>query len=236
MKVLSCIICFILLLCMLTGCKNCCKRHKYDCTIITTPTCEDNGLSLYTCRFCDDYYYQIEDAYYHSIDKALTCFRCGDLVSDDVNFTLTNSKNSYAIYDNYLSIKTKLIIPEYHDNLPVSEVAEYGFANTTYKKAVIAPSVTKINSHAFENAISLLSVKFYSLITIDDCAFNGCISLREIHIYNNIDYIGNNAFNNCISLETIHFYGNINDYTTCNVGSGNDNFLNAKVVFHPIPN
>ena len=76
----------------------------------------------------------------------------------------------------------------------------------------------------------------YPVTAIGTYAFEGCTSLTGVTLPSGLVSIGNNAFKNCISLETIHFYGNINDYTTCNVGSGNDNFLNAKVVFHPIPN
>lgn len=236
MKVLSYLLTFIVLLCTLTGCKNFCKRHKYDCNIIIYPTCEDNGLSKYICSFCGDYYYQIEDAYYHSTDKKDNCFRCDEVVGNNLNFTLNANKNSYSIYDNFLNTNSKLIIPEYHLNLPVTEIAEHGFENTMYQYVVIAPSVTKINSCAFKNSTGMISVKIYSTLSIEDSAFLGCLSLKEIHLYKNINYIGDNAFKNCLSLETIHFYGEESDFAKTTVGIGNEHFLNAQVIFHPTPN
>ena len=84
--------------------------------------------------------------------------------------------------------ETELVIPAFHNGLPV--VGSYNFA--------------------LDNNAALRSIFFPNTIgVIEGYAFSGCTSLESITLPDSIKYIGSQAFLNCTALEHINLPDNI---------------------------
>jgi len=69
-------------------------------------------------------------------------------------------------------------------------------------KVIFHPSVTTIQTYAFNGCRSLVRVTIPDHVTrIGDSAFRECYSLRFIQLSTNLEYIGRGAFLRCTSLE-----------------------------------
>lgn len=74
------------------------------------------------------------------------------------------------------------------------------------KKFVIPPSITSIESKAFQNCTSLTEIILpSSLISIGDYSFKECSSLTNIMIPFSVASIGSGIFYKCIMLDSIKF-------------------------------
>ena len=81
----------------------------------------------------------------------------------------------------------------------IPECAFYGF---TMIQEVVATNVTEIGAGAFTNCTSLISIKLPMVETIYDCAFDGCSVLQKVDLTGNttLTWIGDSAFAGCVRL------------------------------------
>jgi len=113
---------------------------------------------------------------------------------------------------------TEIIIPNYHNGLPVIGIAENGFRKYTSITSITIPSnVEYIGYGAFEYCDALTSITFEvgsSLTEIDDWAFYSCDNLTSIELPNGLERIGRYAFGETglISIEIPQSVTEIDDY------------------------
>ena len=79
------------------------------------------------------------------------------------------------------------------------------------KDSFIPPTITSIESRAFQNCEGLSSITIPSSVTsIGNVAFAGCSNLTTISIPNSITSIGGSTFANCTSLQSIIIPSSVN--------------------------
>ncbi len=123
------------------------------------------------------------------------------LLSTELSYT-------FDIPANDLRIVVKLVVKEemqYFDFSSTTDTCKItSLKDKTATKAVIPDYVTDIGYDAFNDCVSLASVKIpNSVITIEQRAFSGCRSLADIKIPNGVTSIGYMAFAHCVELKSI---------------------------------
>ena len=172
--------------------------HTYKVTEIL-PSCELEGYTLYTCKFCG---YQYKENYLkekgHSWDKGKVVRKA------------TYEEDGLTIYACTVCGKTKDVITR-----KLSELSE-GSKFSTKDKLVFrvtnrndrTVSVYKCSSNSSFVSIPK-TVKYkdivYKVIAIDKNAFKDMKSLKEIVIGQNITTIGKKAFYGCKNLKKVVF-------------------------------
>jgi hypothetical protein len=93
--------------------------------------------------------------------------------------------------------------------------------------------VRSIGNSAFDNCTSLSSIKIGNSVTnIENYAFYNCTSLTSITIPNSVTSIGVGAFYGCDELATVYYAGSEEEFMLITDFGGNDNFLNATIVYN----
>ena len=156
---------------------------------------------------------------------------CG---GESVKFTLSEEGGKHYIvsYSGYSSPTGEYEIPAYFgegkDYAPVTEIADEGFAGTSFSKIIVPGTVTKIGVMAFGYCHYLETVEFAeginidkfsngmfgnseklqqiqipdSVTTLDGAVFSGCTSLSLVDL-GSVESIGARAFASCTALEEI---------------------------------
>ena len=79
------------------------------------------------------------------------------------------------------------------------------------KSVTIAPDVTSIGNHAFEECKNLTSVTIPEGVTsIGHYAFENCTNLTSVTIPESVTYIGSHAFSNCTGLTSVTIPDSVN--------------------------
>ena len=114
----------------------------------------------------------------------------------------------------------------------VTNIGTQAFHNCTSLTSIaISGSVEKINYGVFYNCTSLTSVNISEGVTsIDANAFAYCTSLINVTIPYSVASIAQYAFNECNSLATVYYGGGIIQWSTLEIGIGNDCLKNAEIV------
>ena len=63
-------------------------------------------------------------------------------------------------------------------------------------------------------------------------AFSTCTSLKSVTISDGVTSINDSAFRGCTSLRTVYYTGSVEDWNKIVFGSGNDDLLNAEIIFN----
>lgn len=96
----------------------------------------------------------------------------------------------------------------------------------------IPESVTRINYYAFTGCCNLTAVSIPDSVTIiDDFAFDGCEKLTSIVIPDSVTEVGESAFEYCSSLTTVYYTGSEAEWNQIEIGSWNDDLLDAMILF-----
>lgn len=97
----------------------------------------------------------------------------------------------------------------------------------------IPESVTRINYYALWGCGNLTAITIPESVTIiDDFAFDGCEKLTSIVIPDSVTEVGESAFEYCSSLTTVYYTGSEAGWEQIEIGSWNDELLNAEIVFN----
>jgi Ig domain protein group 2 domain protein len=115
---------------------------------------------------------------------------------NDFNFTLKTDENGESAYQIALKATlrptvTKVIIPSYYNNIPVTEIANGGFLSCTKLETVLLPiTVSKIGMNAFMNCTSLKNITLPRVESIGNNAFGMCAKLDKLFIPNSVRTVG----------------------------------------------
>ena len=122
-----------------------------------------------------------------------------DEPSPGLTFTLNDTGTAYLVSKGTIT-DTAVVIPAKHEGLPVTGIADNGFANYSMTSIGIPDSVTSIGSGAF----------------------SGCTGLASIALPDSVMSIGIGAFSDCSGLTsiTLPFTGETWDGTTPNTHFG----------------
>ena len=64
------------------------------------------------------------------------------------------------------------------------------------------------------------------------CPKQGCTLLKNVIIPDSVTSINDSAFRGCTSLETVYYTGSEEDWEKIVFGSGNDDLLDAEIIFN----
>lgn len=126
-------------------------------------------------------------------------------------YTLSSDKTYYSVKKKpYSTEGERLEIPSVYNGLPVKEIENAGFQNSTNMvSASIPDSVTSISMNAFSDCRSLANIVIPNGVTsISMNTFSGCSSLANIVIPDGVTSIGSRAFENCTNLTTVEMVNN----------------------------
>ena len=162
----------------------------------------------------------------HIIGEDGVCMVCDPSVqpTEGVVYDLS-ADGTYASVIAYAGTATKIKIAEEYKGVPVKEIYNEAFKNTSITSVIIPNSVTSIGNSAFCACDSLTSVVIGESVTsIGSSAFYDCRSLASVVIGDSVTSIGDSAFSNCGSLSSIY----ITDIASwCSI-SGLSNLMNKK--------
>lgn len=143
--------------------------------------------------------------------------------------TLPDSvKALQAAFMNCQSLK-EVVLPD--DILTIGSAAFFFCLGLT--EISIPKSVTRINYSALWGCSNLTAITVPDSVTIiDDLAFDGCEKLTSIVIPDSVTAIDDVAFQYCDNLTTVYYTGSQAEWKQIEIGSRNDELLNAKIVFN----
>ncbi len=126
--------------------------------------------------------------------------------SEDQTYYIVNGLGECA--------SANIYIPDYHQGLPVKEIAKSAFYKSTQiEKVIIADNVEIINEWAFSWCENMTMVRLYEtskLHTVGRCAFNCSKKLAEAHVPAKLETLPEYMFAQCEPLvPTIHKPENI---------------------------
>ena len=176
--------------------------HSYA-SVVTEPTCEDQGYTTYTCSCGDSYVDDYTGPLGHSYEDG-RCVRCGG-EDPDYNAGIASGWSGTTQWtltaDGTLTVygEGKMKDYGYNGGQPWLAYADQ------IKSVVIEEGVTAVGSGAFMNLTKLESVTLprNGLSRIGEAAFYGCTSLKEIDIPDTVYTVFDYTFKNCASLEKV---------------------------------
>ncbi len=155
-------------------------QHSYT-SVVTAPTCTERGYTTYTCACGDSYVGDYVDAKEHNFVNG-ECTMCGLVnASEGLEYTLSDDGTYYIVTGVGTCNDNEVVIPEIHNSLPVKEIGNGAFYGGDFTSIVIADSITKIDSYAFD-----------------------CCALNSIVIGSGLTYIGESAFFDTPNLKNIY--------------------------------
>ena len=176
------------------------------------------------------------DAYYtpgppvvENISRSNNISRSDSTGSHVERVTLPDSvKALQAAFMNCQTLK-EVVLPD--DILTIGSAA-FGYC-LGLTEISIPESVTWINYYALWGCGNLTAITIPDSVTIiDDFAFDGCEKLKSIVIPDSVTEVGESAFEYCSSLTTVYYTGSEAEWKQIEIGSWNDELLNAEIVFN----
>ena len=191
--------------------------HSYS-SVVTAPTCTEQGYTTYTCDCGDCYIDSYVDKIAHSFGEWVivkkptvteegsqerTC-ECGEKeiqaidklkASEGLEFALNDDGESYSVVGIGTCTDTDIVIPSVYNGLPVTAIGEGAFI-------IYWPEIDQ-----FYSLITSVIIP-NSVTTIGEGAFWYCTSLTSITIPNSVsnivnDVVNRNPFHMCTSLTNI---------------------------------
>ena len=180
--------------------------HDYE-VVVTKPSCLTGGYTTKTCRYCGDM--QVTDpteALGHDYTNSNCCIRCGlGEASQGLEFTISEDGTFYKLSGIGECTDDDIIVPSYHDSLPVKEIADYAFENNVKITSVnVDKTITKIGRRAFKGCRVLRTFNFTDYLEeIGEEAFRDCTAFSNFTFPNGLTSIGGGAFAACVSITEI---------------------------------
>ena len=222
---------------------NHCSLFGHDYKVVVTPaTCLEGGFTTKTCSYCGDV--QITDptpALGHDYTNSNCCIRCGQgEVSQGLDFTLSGDESYYILSGIGTCDDRDIIVPSYHNGLPVKEIGNNAFKdNLVITSVLVDIYVTRIGNNAFYGCVSLKTVNFTDYLEeIGSSAFEGCVKFQNFKFPASIKGLGGRAFCNCDSLTRaditvkawnaygwgMYLFANCDNLVTVSIEKGTDAF------------
>lgn len=160
--------------------------HNEVDTVITPATCTEPGSVVVKCKVpgCGDVFLTEElPPLGHNFVES-TCTHCGLMISQGLEFTLSDDGTYYIVSGIGTCTDTEIVIPSTHEGKPVKEIGKRAFEGGWYlTKITILDGITKIGESAFVNCTGLTEVTIpASISSIDIYAFYLCSSLKKVCI------------------------------------------------------
>ena len=156
-------------------------------SVVTAPTCEDNGQKNRTCQGCGYSETEVIPAEGHAfVDKI--CQKCGTALNytEGLSYKRKEKDSGYSVTGIASATDTDIVIPSQYNGLPVIDIDLWAFHNCSSLTSVEIPSsVTTIGAYAFDGCRGLKSVTFgenSQLTSIGGYAFRGCNGLTRVFI------------------------------------------------------
>lgn len=125
---------------------------------------------------------------------------------DSLTFNLFNNGTEYKVSARNKKI-TEAIIPDYHNGLPVTEIADNSFTNCANLKYVrLSNNATRIGNNAFAN----------------------CKNLEVINGMGKVESVGNNAFAMCVNIDATIIPDTVKDVGTTPFRNNNCKIYSRK--------
>ncbi|MBE6609633.1 MAG: leucine-rich repeat domain-containing protein [Ruminococcaceae bacterium] len=134
----------------------------------------------------------------------LTCFfspliliSCDSEQTDKLVFQLNEDQITYSVVK-YKGYGGTVTIPEYYNDMRVTEIGIGAFEGSTVRKVILPESITKIDLGAFNNCVSLKTIVIPESVTeIEHEAFRNCRNLKSITLPQGLVSIYESTFANC---------------------------------------
>jgi len=160
--------------------------HTGEWSEITPATETTDGEEKRVCGHC-------------GVEETRALYATGTL---GLEFILVDNDTAYSVLNGTAS--GAVTIPAFHNNLPVTTIADDAFRYSYLTSITIPNSVTSIGISAFTSCTSLTSITIPDSVTsIGDMAFFNCTGLTSITIPSSVTSIGNEVFTSCISLTSV---------------------------------
>ncbi len=139
-------------------------------------------------------------------------YSCDSLKSVEIGSGVTDiGDDAFCLCKGLTSVHTKDIASwcniNFHDTYanPLCYGEDLYLGGTLVTNLVIPNSVKSIDSRAFSNCLSLMSVAISDSVTsIGYEAFSDCSRLKSVEIGNGVTHIAGNAFEDCIGLTSVY--------------------------------
>ena len=189
---------------------------------------ETNHWHAATCEHTD----VIADKEAHVFENDV-CSKCGySSVSVGLSYRLGADGQSYSVVGRGKCLDANIIIPSVYNDLPVTEIGERAFEDTSVSSVTLPETITSIGgaaffdcdrltginipagvqsigASAFKGCSSLKSIALPDIPAIGNFTFSGCASLAEITIPQSVASIGSSAFEGCESFKNITIPENV---------------------------
>lgn len=169
------------------------KGHQYgEWTTTSTLTCYSDGVRYRVCSKCE---YKDEETTtklaheFTSDEIGSQCKNCKTLKGETTEGVEISDFGTYAKVMAYRDFTgTTLIVPAYHNGLPVTKIVGEAFKNNATIENIYLPStITSIGEKAFygcKKLKSLVTANADSKITINERAFGSCYELESVIVGN----------------------------------------------------
>lgn len=221
----------------ITGVAGTACKHEYGgWEVQIAPNCNCFGYSSRVCSKCGGVEYKSEPVTGHSFGSEplliqkyadgsgyygfFDCKICGALQKQNVEapysvgleYTLADTDDAYSLSGIGTCTDTKIIVPEEHEGLPVTEIGDRAFYGCDSIESIQIPeTVTKVGDKAFSDCEKLADVSMPENVELGTDVFRGSIHI-EIIIRHETVFVPAKA-------PTCYEPGNIEYYLceTCNI-------------------
>ncbi|MBQ8495923.1 MAG: leucine-rich repeat protein [Clostridia bacterium] len=123
----------------------------------------------------------------------------------DLAFTLSKDGTYYIVSGIGDCTEKDLVIPAFHNELPVLEIADNAFYGChTLITLKLEDGIARIGNGAFRSCIYLISIELPPSITkIGESAFRSCMAISGVSLPNSLTALEDYVFADCTALETV---------------------------------
>ena len=140
-------------------------------------------------------------------------------VSELVEFTIPSSVT--RVGESFINCSSKLTSIKFDKNCQLEVLSDaFAFYCQKLKEIDLPTSITKMQTDAFNDCITLSRISMPNMQHIEQCSFNNCFSLSTIDLPSTLTYLGSYAFQFCYNLKEVNIPESV-------VRLGNSLFMNC---------